>query len=92
MSLSGNGLISTAVSANETTSNGTENLDWNDRCYAYVQEDVGLDVCHQESFQTKESMDRTSEGPEIGSPVESSGHLEKIKRVQIEMKQESMNL
>ena len=54
MSLSGNGLISTAVSANETTSNGTENLDWNDRCYAYVQEDVGLDVCHQESFQTKD--------------------------------------
>ena len=54
MSLSGNGLISTAVSANETTTNGTENLDWNDRCYAYVQEDVGLDVCHQESFQTKD--------------------------------------
>ena len=81
MSLSGNGLISTAVSANETTSNGTENLDWNDRCYAYVQEDVGLDVCHQESFQTKESMDRTSGGPEIGSPVDirKSDHPDTLK-------------
>ena len=45
MSLSSS--ISTTVSANETTQNGTEIGNWKERCYAYVQEDVGLDICHQ---------------------------------------------
>ena len=31
----------------ETARNGTEIRDWKDRCYAYVQEDIGLDICHQ---------------------------------------------
>ena len=45
MSLSSS--ISTTVSTNETTQNGTEIGNWKERCYAYVQEDVGLDICHQ---------------------------------------------
>ena len=51
MSLSGNEFISTAVSGglftNETARNETEIPDWKERCYAYVQEDIGLDICHQ---------------------------------------------
>ena len=54
MSLGGNE-FSAAGSANQTIRNGTDNLGkpWDERCFAYVQEDVGLDVCHQESFQDK---------------------------------------
>lgn len=54
MSLGGNE-FSAAGSANQTIRNGTDNLGkpWDERCFAYVQEDVGLDVCHQETFQDK---------------------------------------
>ena len=54
MSLGGNE-FSAAGSANQTIRNGTDNLGkpWDERCFAYVQEDVGLDVCHQEIFQDK---------------------------------------
>ena len=50
MSLVGNEFTS-AVSANQTIKNGTDNRDWDERCFAYVKEEVGLDVCHQESFK-----------------------------------------
>jgi len=47
MSLGGLGEFSSAVSANQTIRNGAENLDWDERCFAYVKEEFGLDVCHQ---------------------------------------------
>lgn len=54
MSLGGNE-FSSAVSANQTINNGTELRDWDERCYAYVQEDVGLDVCHQNKTNRNET-------------------------------------
>ena len=57
MSLGDLGEFSSAVSANQTIRNGAENLDWDERCFAYVKEEFGLDVCHQESFQDKRFAD-----------------------------------
>jgi len=56
MSLAGNE-FSSAVSANQTIRNGTDNREWDERCFAYVEEEFGLDVCHQESFHDKRFAD-----------------------------------
>jgi len=57
MSLGGLGEFSSAVSANQTIRNGTDNREWDERCFDYVEEEYGLDVCHQERFQDKRFAD-----------------------------------
>ena len=88
MSLGGDEFTTAVTANNGTLRNDTR--DWNERCYAYVQEDVGLDVCHQESFRTKDSISGLCQN--VREPVYDryrSRQLENFKRIkQTEMKQE----